>query len=313
MFMKNYRLKIFAIFLSISLLCGCDNVDKKVDNAKPKENKPVATEQIIKTTETKEDNQSISLMLNSPNEINLLPLYFEGFRNSDPKIRFYSCYKMIDYYNNSEKHSEIKESLKVLLNDSNSSIRNSAEFVLSLFEKTFNGERYSKSPNGKYIAFYNFGEIRYNDGICYVYNVEEDCIYSFDNSYTNINGFGWSPDGNLLCVFHGGRTWSDISFIDVKNYKTYTTGVQSYIYENQKKLGYVIGKWDRPDPTTGFIEWSPDMKKALLSYTFIDDDRVGQKGLCIYNLVQAKIEKIVKLGQFEEDHPSIGKPDNFEW
>jgi hypothetical protein len=219
---------------------------------------------------------------------------------------------MIDYYNNIEKRNDIKESLNVLLNDSNINIRNSAEFVLSIFEKSFNKEDFSKSPNGQYIAFYSFKDTRYNDGIPFIYYVEKDCILGFE-SYTSINGFGWSPDGNILCISHGGRTFSDISFINIKTNKTYKPDVYNYICENQKKSGYATGKWERPDPVIGFIEWSPDMKKVLLSYSFTDDNRVGQKGLCIYNLSQEKVEKIVKLGQYEEDHPSIEKPDNFKW
>ncbi len=79
----------------------------------------------------------------------------------------------------------------------------------------------------------------------------------------------------------------------MKTTKNYTPNVHDYLCKNQKKLGYVIGEWNRPDPTTDFIEWSPDMKKVLLSYSFIDDNIVGQKGLCVYNLTQAKIERII--------------------
>lgn len=345
--MKKYMSSVLAAILSISLLCGCNNVDRKAENDKHEENEAAITGQINEATETQstetnestevnnttetnksaetneatevtaasdenKDDLSVNLTLNSPNEINLLPLYLDGFKSNDPEIRWYSCYKMVGYYN-TDYRNEITGALKVLLNDSNDSVKQSAEFVLSLYEKSFTAEAYSKSPNGKYIAFYCFGETRYNDGICYIYNTEEDCIYGFDNSYTSINGFDWSPDGNILCVSYGGRTWIDVGFIDVKNNKTYTPGVQSYINENQKELGYVTGNWGRPDPTTGLIEWSPDLKKVLLSYTFIDDDKVGQKGLCIYNLEQEKIERIVKLGKFDEDHPSINKPDDFKW
>ncbi len=339
--MKKYILSVFTAILLISLLCGCNNVDQKAENDEHEENESALTGQITEATETQstetnestetskstetnesteaieasdenKDDQSVSLTLNSPNEINLLPLYLDGLKSNDPEIRWYSCYKMIGYYN-TDHRNEITEALKVLLNDSNDSVKQSAEFVLSLYGKSFEAEAYSKSPNGKYIAFYCFGETRFNDGICHIYNAEEDCIYSFDNSYTSINGFDWSPDGNILCVSHGGRTWIDISFIDVKNNRTYTPGVQIYINENQKELGYVTGDWGRPDPTTGLIEWSLDLKKVLLSYTFIDDDKVGQKGLCIYDLEQEKIERIVKLGKFDEDHPSIDKPDDFKW
>lgn len=294
------------------ILQGCDNY-KKVNNVNQKDSKPVATGKIMKTTPGVDDNNTMNLMLHSPLDINLLPLYLEGLKNSDPKIKWYSCYKMINYYSNTEKHDEIKNALKALLNDSNKSITDSAKFVLSIFEKSFNGEGFSKSPNGKYIAFHGFGETIYNDGICYIYIVEKDFINGFDNSYVSIGGLRWSPDGNILCISHGGRLWSSISFIDMKNSKTFTPDVHNYINKNQKKLGYMIGKWGRPDPNTSFIEWSPDMRKVLLSYSFTDDNRVGQKGLCVYNLEQAKIEKIIKLGQYEEDHPSIEKPDNFKW
>lgn len=310
--MKNIKWIVIILFLIISTLHGCNNVDKKVDNVNKNDGKPVVTEQIIKPTDAGKDNQTMHLTLNSPNEIDLLPLYLEGLKNSDPNIRWYSCYKMIDYYNNIEKRNGIIESLKVLRDDSNISIKNASKFVLSIFEKSFNGEDFSKSPNGQYIAFYSFKDTRYNDGIPYVYYVEKDCIFGFE-SFTSINGFGWSPDGNILCISHGGRTWSNISLINLKSNKTYRPDVYNYICEKQKKLGYVTGKWARPDPVIGFIEWSPDMKKALLSYYFIDDNRVGQKGICVYNLSQEKVEKIVKLGEYEEDHPSIEKPGDFKW
>ncbi len=109
--MKNYKGIIFILFLSISILYGCDNIDQNTG-------KPAATEQIIKPTDSEKNNQPVHLTVNSPNEIDLLPLYFEGLKNSDPNIRWYSCYKMIDYYNNIEKRNDIKKALKVLLNDS---------------------------------------------------------------------------------------------------------------------------------------------------------------------------------------------------
>lgn len=264
--------------------------------------------------EVKEENVDsidVSMLINGPSEIELYPLYFDGLKNNDPIIRWYSCNRMIDYYSHMDKHNEIEEELRRLLNDTNDSVKISAEFVLSIYENRFDGNSFYPSPNNKYIAFYNFRETRYNDGVCRIYMVDKDEIYTC--TFQSITGMQWSPDSNVLCIHYGGRVWSDISFIDLRTKTTYTPGIHEYLYENKDKYEYLIGNWERPNPTTHLVDWSPNMEKVLLSYSFIDDNMVGQTGLCEYDFKQAKIVRIIKLGEFHDDHPVIEVPDDFQW
>lgn len=78
-------------------------------------------------------------------------------------------------------------------------------------------------------------------------------------------------------------------------------------------MGYKVGSNQRSDPWIIFIEWSPDSSKVLLSYWFSDDDRIGQKGISIYNIRKQSFEKVTPLGPSVRDYEVVEKPKGFSW
>lgn len=112
---------------------------------------------------------------------------------------------------------------------------------------------------------------------------------------------------------HGGRISSDIEFIDSNSGETYGNSLFECLTNIKSKYGYKIGENNRPDPFLTFLEWSRDSKKALLFYSFFDDNKISQKGAAIYNLDKHTVEKLLPYGLSEVDYPQSERPKNFKW
>lgn len=123
----------------------------------------------------------------------------------------------------------------------------------------------------------------------------------------------WSPDKKRIAAATTARTWIDTYIIDAETGKVSEPGVFQYIVEHAARYGFEIGENARPDPYVQLVEWSPDSKKVLLSYSFTDDLYTRQTGVAVFDLDKQAIDWMVKLLPFLGDHPSIDKPEGFRW
>lgn len=247
-----------------------------------------------------------------PSDPDLHLLYIDGMKNKSTNVRWYCASKAVEYGNH-EKKQEIIYALSQLLNDPDEVVKKAAKFSYSVLSFTFDGDEFIKSPDGKNVAFYNYHSARFNDGKLWVYNGESKGVYLLKSFWGSLGSIDWSPDGKKIAVSCGGRISCDIEFINSHSGETYGNGLFEYITNMKSKYGYKIGENSRPDPWFTFLEWSPDSKKALLFYSFFDDDRISQKGAAIYNVDKQNFEILMPYGPSEVDYPPAERPKNFKW
>lgn len=123
----------------------------------------------------------------------------------------------------------------------------------------------------------------------------------------------WSADGKWIAVTTVARTQIDTVILDSKTKKEHETGIFRFILENTDKYDYKIVENQRPDPYVNFIEWCPDSKKVLLSYSFTDDYDTRQTGVTVFNLEKMAVDWMIKLSPAEGEHADIKKPEGFNW
>lgn len=236
-------------------------------------------------------------------------LLIYGLEKGNNVIKWFCAYKAAEYYKE-PLVEEIKKDLESLLGDPSVEVKNAADFSLQVLNGTFNNNQIIKSNSGEKYAFTKYNESRYNDGVVWLSSSGE-----FKPVYRGISAgvIGWSPDDKWLSVKNNGRIWSNVDILNIKTGKVCETKLFGYISGNSDKYGYKIDSNKRPDPYVNFMEWSPDSKKVLLSYTFTDDDMIQQCGLAVYNMDTLSFEKIEKLPPISGENPAIQKPEGFKW
>lgn len=247
-----------------------------------------------------------------PPEPDLYPLYIDGMQHKSASVR-YTCVCKVFGYNQHEKKQEIIDTLKKLLDDPDETVRKAAQFSISVLNFTFEGPDFIRSPDGKDVAFYNYRDARFNDGNLWLYKDEFKEIWLLKNFYGSIGAINWSPDGKKIAVSNGGRLWNDVALVETSSGNILGDNLFAYIFEQQNKYGYKIGDNSRPDPWISFMEWSPDSNRALLFYSFFDDNRISQKGACIFNLQKQSFENLIPYGPSEVDYPEPELPKDFMW
>ncbi len=87
----------------------------------------------------------------------MFPLYLEGLKHSNPLVRWYNVNQLIEYAYEDNK-DKIFEGLEKLQDDPDEKVRTSAAFALSAITKGFEGDRFTKTADGREIAFYKYDE-----------------------------------------------------------------------------------------------------------------------------------------------------------
>jgi len=123
----------------------------------------------------------------------------------------------------------------------------------------------------------------------------------------------WSPDSKWVAVTTVARDFIDTVILDTIENKEYETGLFKYIAEHADKYDFKIGVNQSPDTYIDFVEWCPDSKKILLSYSFTDDLSIRQTGIAVFNLEKMSVDWMIKLASSKEEYSEIGKPENFNW
>lgn len=236
----------------------------------------------------------------------LLP---EGLVNRNPTVRWYCAYKILEYVT-AENRGKIISKLKSVTYDSKEYVRSAAIFGLAALEGTFEGQGFIKSASGKRAALVRYSEARYNDGE--ILMLEEGKL-SIVYKGLNAAPIAWSPDEKQLAVEAATRITVDTYIVDVETGKVNETGVFEYITKHAARYGFEIGKNQRPDPYIRWMEWSPDSKKVLLSYSFTDDLYTRQTGVAVFDLDKKAVDWMLKLLPAEGEHALINKPEFFRW
>jgi len=153
-----------------------------------------------------------------------------------------------EYYNKPSVKNAI-EILKSLLKEP--AIKDSAALSLAIINGKYDNQNLVKSHSGNRYLFTKYLGSRYNDGKLWIIkNKDIGCIAKS----ISIGGFGWSPDDKWLYINPYGRISSSVAVVNVKSGKVSDIPVFEYICDNNTKLGYKVGKNQRPDPWINFIE-----------------------------------------------------------
>lgn len=203
--------------------------------------------------------------------------------------------------------------MEKLRGDPDDKVRESAEFAISAINRSFEGDKFTKTKDGKRAAFYRYHGLTYNDGYIYLYTENTTggwYGYDFGGSISKI---AWSPEGNKLCVEYEGRTWHFVSYIDVKDYSMHEVGLFSYLLKNADKYNYKSKTNQRPDPQVTLLEWSPAGDKMLLFYSFTDDDYKIQSGAAVYDIPSNDFQRIWPYPAEEDEGVVPVKPQHFKW
>ena len=310
------RNKLLFCFIAVILLSGC-SVDTKATEKQAVE-AASPNMQIDNTTQkiwdlfTKRNGETVEGLLGNPQEPELFPLYLDGLKHSSPMVRWYSANQLIEYAYEDNKDTMIEE-LEKLKKDSDEKVKAAAIFALSAITKSFEGDQFIKSRDGKRVAFYRYHDIAYNDGSIYI-STETTMgawyTYHADGSITKMT---WSPDGDKLCVEYGGRSWHFVSVIDLTAYQMKDVGLFSHIMKKQNEFNYKLIMNPRVDPQITLLEWSPDSDKMLLFYSFTDDEYKLQSGTAIYSISKDSFQQIKPYPEEADEGVVPRKPVGFTW
>lgn len=241
---------------------------------------------------------------------NSAPLLLDGLKHGQPPVRWYSCYKVCEYYNSSYR-DDILAALRLLLDDPDDDVREAAGFALSIFDGNYESNYIVRFGNSDRYVFTKYNEARYNDGKVWLINNNTISLLYKGSSIADIPI--WSPDGKWVAVPLLSRTWTDVEIINAGTLKPCKINLWTYINENSEKYGFETGSNTRADPYINLLEWSPDSTRALLSYQFTDDRLLVESGIAVYNVTSKSVEKFMKLSSGKKERDIVEKPANFKW
>lgn len=258
------------------------------------------------------DNNDMIMPHNAPEAPDLLPLYLEGLKHENTYVRWACASKLFEFKFRSER-PDIIEALKPLLEDKSEIVRKAAAFSAEVLEGSYDGPEFIRSSDGKFVVFFGFHDVQYNDGWIWMDNGDGG-FYGVDAG-GSLAGISISPDNSKLCYKTYGRYWSNVSVYDIKTGKTSYCGLFNYIADHKDKFNWKIGENQRPDPYVSYLEWSPDSKKLLLFLNFTDDGHSTHNVSAVYDVAGESFERIKVLpAKTEEDYnPEPVKPGGFRW
>jgi hypothetical protein len=251
-----------------------------------------------------------AFMVDSPEEPDLFNLYLEGLSHPSPYVEWFASNKISTFSDHPDQQKAI-DALQYLLNSPQDNVKSAAQFALQVLKHDFDDPAFIHSLDGKKVAFHLYQGARYNDGQLWIYNSEWNAVIPLSNRWLSIEQLEWSPDGKKLAIEYGGRIWGNVDLIDPDSGQSL---LKKSVYDvlNDNKL-YTVVERQRPDPYYRLIEWSPDSTKAMLSYSFTDDDEKVQQGMVIYDLNKSEYTTITPYPSGDNPYPDIHKPDGFKW
>jgi hypothetical protein len=125
-----------------------------------------------------------------------------------------------------------------------------------------------------------------------MYDSKSNSIYPLNGNWLSVDRLIWSPDSKNLAIEYGGRIWGSIDLIiSDKTESLLKKRVEAVITD---KKYYPAVTQQRPDYYTRLVEWSPDSTRAMMSYSFTDDELKTQQGIVIYDLLQSDYTTVIK-------------------
>jgi hypothetical protein len=149
---------------------------------------------------------------------------FQGLRSVNPYSRYYCINRLVEYYNDDKVRGDAIQEIRWFLDDDNETIRQGAEFALSVLTKEFDSPYIAHGADGvKVFALFNdySGYGSYNE----LWIIRDDKLskfYSLPESHTYIDTTEpilFSPDKDKIAVQTCTRRKSSINIIDISNGK----------------------------------------------------------------------------------------------
>ncbi|MBW5448428.1 hypothetical protein GE107_20495 [Cohnella sp. CFH 77786] len=247
-----------------------------------------------------------------------------GLQNERAVVRWFCAYKLSELpeqansdddqlnQNLSRTDRANVETLRQMAEtDPDEQVRNAAKFAASVLAKTYEGDGFVRSPDGKSIAYHLFREARFNNGkVWLVRDGKSTLLYKSDPSVTQLL---FSPDGKRLAVGFGGRLWNSLAILDLERVpeEADRPALIDAILKNPKN-GYADihpEEIARFDPYVTIKSWSPDSRKFLFAYQFGDKDFDTHFGCGVYDVEAREITIVYPM----ETDGRAADPKGFHW
>jgi hypothetical protein len=182
-----------------------------------------------------------------------------------------------------------------LLDDPDEDVKKAARFASELLKGTYEGEAFSRSTDGKTVAYYKYREARYNDGKVYLLHDGKTQVVFDTPSVTTLT---ISPNDHYLFIGNGGRIWTGYQVTDLTTNEKLTLPNLVMDIIREPSNGYDThldpSKIDRFDDWVSFKEWSPEGDRFLYSYQFNDDKSNPSAGYAVLDIKKNKITEVYK-------------------
>lgn len=228
-----------------------------------------------------------------------LEYYIEGLSNTDPLIRWYCAYKITDYANVLTEAN--RQAVTALLSDSDVDVVRAARFANELLNRTYEGEAFTRTADGKLTAYYKYREARYNNGIVYLVRDGGEPEIIFNEP--SVHDLKFSPNGRYLYVGNGGRIWQGIHVYDVSTNEW--TRLQNSVGSLLAAEDSPYQKFDaaRVDPVyqwESLQAWSPEGERFTFFYHFGYDGQ-DYEGYAVYGMNDGIVSHVMPITELRPD------------
>jgi len=243
-------------------------------------------------------------------------ILMDGLSHKNPVVQWFCAYKSIDWLDEMDP-AELKTRLTSLRNSKEGYVRDAAGLALAVLNKDWNYPHILKSPKKDRYAFTCFNDSQANDGAVFI--VEDNQLKKVNldiNTYVS----GWSPDGNwLVCnsIYRYGNVLQLLN-VETGNAAELTGNIIEGFSDMMPRLAL-----NPPDVFSdlSLLEWSPDSKKVLLSYRYIDIQMCDAWIIMVCDFQSNTVDWITTYSDEEQNSrflvdgaaAALYTPDGFNW
>ena len=148
---------------------------------------------------------------------------FQGLKSTNPYSRYYCINRLVEHYNDAGVRTRAIAEITPFLNDGNETIRQGAEFAISVLTKKFDSPYISHGADGtKFFVLFNY--YSYYGSYKELWTIKNDRLsklYSFPDTtgYVYIMSIELSPDNDKIAVQTSTNRSISFNIIDIESKK----------------------------------------------------------------------------------------------
>ncbi len=244
---------------------------------------------------------------------NGIELCFEGLKNKSKEVRWYAAYKIIEFLTPGD-YPKIQKEIEKNLRDSVDEVKAAKRFLLSIVTGKHDDPGFTKSGNGKWVAFIRFPDQRYLCGEIWI------CRKGVKEGFSKIDKISassleFSPTGEFLLGTVQGRKRTTFHFVNLQNKNVTSFDFCEFLEKQGKKFKLPVGEnMSGGVFEMSLIEWNPGGDRALIGYDYIffqgGENDIEEKGCAVFSLKEMNVESVQRTPQNQDWKV---KPGKFRW